>query len=340
MEPNNNINKLNQICNMLPDFCRSYLRETGTQMALTTRIAYGREIQNFLEYLISYHPVFCESKCIDITVDQLKIVTSQDISRYLTHYKDAGNKERTIARKRAALSGFYTYLINNKILQFNPVLAAVKVSIHQSDDVIHLNMDEQDTLLNAVEYGTGLNNRKLLYHKKYKKRDIAIFSLLLDTGLRVSELQGINIYDIDFDNCFVSVVRKGGNIQKVYFSDEVRDILLDYYQERMITDQTLEITDPFFVTLKGDRMTISTIQKLVKKYTTTALPGIGSKLSPHKMRSSFAMAYYEETKDILALQRKLGHKSLQATNIYAKATDKKMSETRNVLSHKRHNVQK
>ena len=159
--------------------------------------------------------------------------------------------------------------------------------------------------------------------------------MLLDTGMRVSELNRINIEDVDFEDCSVVIVRKGGNIQTIYFSDETKGALNDYLEERTAKLHVLAKQDPLFTTLKNERLSIRAIENLVKKYTTSSLPGIGNKLSPHKMRASFAMAYYEEEKDILALQRKLGHKNLAATNIYAKATDTKMKETRSVLENMR-----
>lgn len=335
MKDNNTTKKLLEYCNKLPDCCQSFLLETGTETASSTRLAYAVELFAFFKYLISYSPVFCEKQLKDIEVNDIKLITSQDISRYLTILKDKGLKERTLARKRAALSSYFGYLTNNKIVDYNPVLAAIKVKIHQSDEVVHIDIDEQIKLLKSVEMGDDLTPKQQIYHDRYKLRDYAIILLLLDTGIRVSELHGINIEDVDFENSSVIIVRKGGNVQTIYFSDETGMVLEQYIDVRKQKDVTLLSSEPLFVTLKGARLGVRAIENLVKKYTTTSLPGIGNRLSPHKMRASFAMAFYEEEKDILALQRKLGHKNLAATNIYAKATDKKMKETRSVLEKKR-----
>ena len=152
--------------------------------------------------------------------------------------------------------------------------------------------------------------------------------------MRVSELQGINLHDIDFDNCSIIITRKGGNISTIYFSDEAKEPLYEYYMYRK-NIEGVSGADALFTSAQGVRLSVRAIEKLVKKYATATLPGKGNHISPHKMRSSFAMTFYEETKDILALQRKLGHKSIAVTNIYAKATDEKMKETRNVLPPKR-----
>lgn len=327
--------KIIEYCNILPDICAPFLLETGTEMANTTRLAYAKELNCFFDYLISYHPHFCELEKRKIERPDLRHITSQDVSRYITIYKDQGHAERTTARKRAALSSFFNYMVKNRQLEFNPVLAAAKVKIHQSDEVLYLNIDEQIDFLDAIETGNHLDEKKQVYHAKYKVRDVALITLLLDTGIRVSELHGINVEDIDFDQSSVLITRKGGNLQTIYFSDDTSGRLLEYLEERQIKEHESHISGPFFVTNQGNRLSVRAIEVLVKKYASASVPGKGAKLSPHKMRSSFAMEYYDSTKDILALQRKLGHKNLAATNIYAKATDRKMQETRSVLAQKR-----
>ena len=327
--------KIKLFCDDLPPFCHPFLIDTGLELADTTRLAYAGELNRFFDYLISCTPFFCDKEKRSITLDDLKTITSQDITRYLSICKGMQNKERTIARKRAALSSFFTYLTDNRLIEYNPVRAAQRVKIPKSDTVIHIDMKDQVKLLNMIDTGDCLDDKKKKYHDRYKLRDYALVLLLLDTGIRVSELQGINIIDINYDNSSVQVIRKGGDAQTIYFSDEVGDVLSEYIEARRVKNPALAPTDPLFVSLKGQRLTVRAIEKLVKKYTEAALPGIGQKLSPHKMRSSFAMQFYAAEKDILALQGKLGHKNLTATNIYAKATDAKMKETRSVISNVR-----
>ena len=327
--------KIIRFCNDLPDCCTSFLLETGTEMANSTRLAYARELDWFFDYLINYNPDFAETAKRKISIEQIRQITSQDISRYLTIYKGQGKAERTLARKRAALSRFFTYLTANRQIEFNPVAAAVRVKIHQSDEVLHLDMAEQVRFLDAIDAGTGMTAKQLKQHDKYRLRDVALVTILLDTGMRVSELHGIDIADFDFEECSVIITRKGGNMQTIYFSDETREVLLDYLNERKKKDPYIKPETAFFVTNKGDRLSIRSIEVLIKKYALASIPGKGRKLSPHKMRSSFAMEFYAAEKDILALQRKLGHKNITATNIYAKATDKKMKETRSVLAEQR-----
>lgn len=331
------VEKIMELCHELPVCCESFLMETGTEMANSTRLAYAHELAYFFDYAISYIAAFDYDDKSQITLDDIKLITASDISMYLTVSQMHGLKERTLARKRAALSRFFTYLTNNRMIPFNPVLAATKVKIHTSDDVVHLTANEQVSFIDSVNYGVGLDGNKSKYHDRYRLRDTALFTMLLDTGIRVSEIHGCNVGDVDFKDCSVVVMRKGGNEQHIYFSNETKEILEAYLETRRTPDNGILDADPLFATLNGSRLSIRAIQTLTKKYTSAALPGKG-RLSPHKMRSSFAMAYYEETKDILALQRKLGHKNLTATNIYAKATDKKMQETRSVMENVRNRI--
>ena len=335
LEKENLTKKIFVFCNRLPEFCSPFLLETGTEMANTTRLAYAHELDWFFEYLVNYKPDFCDMDPKDITLEDFKKVNSQDISRYLTIIRDQGRAERTVARKRAALSRFFSYLTANRMVPFNPVNAAVKVKIHQSDEVLHLDMREQIRFLDAVESGDGLTKRQQKHHDRYRLRDLALITMLLDTGMRVSEIHAIDIADLDLDKCSVVIIRKGGNMQTIYFSDECRDCLRDYLDQRKVSHTELNKRSPLFVTTGEKRLSIRAIEVLVKKYAISSIPGKGVKISPHKMRSSFAMEFYAEEKDILALQRKMGHKNITATNIYAKATDKKMRETRSVIEERR-----
>ncbi len=328
--------KLKQISIQLPDVCLPFLLETGTSMAASTRYAYATELRWFFKYLIDESPAFSKIyDIVEISLEDLTQITSRDISKYLTIDKDSGKSEKTVARRRSAISKFFSYLIENRQIDYNPVQASSKVKVHKDSEVVYIDIVEQQKLLSSVDDGSMLDKRKQTYHDRYKKRDIALISLLLDTGIRISELHGMDIKDINFKACSVHILRKGGNKQFIYFSDEIAALLLDYLEERKRNHLYVSDDDPVFVTLKGQRLSIRAIQMLVEKYTESALPQKGKRITPHKLRSSFAMEYYDSTKDILALQKKLGHNSITTTNIYAKATNEKMKETRNVLENKR-----
>ena len=192
--------------------------------------------------------------------------------------------------------------------------------------LIFLTEDEQTDFLNCIEFGTGLSKKQLEYHKDLWIRDYAIVILFLDTGLRVSELRGIRFKDLNIDKCFVNVLRKEDKDEIVYFSDGAADALKNYIDTK--GNDKKEKENYIFTDLKGNQLSVKAIENMVKKYAAAALPG--KKISPHKLRSSFAMSFYKATNnDILLLQKRMSHKNITTTNIYAKASDEAVKESRN-----------
>ena len=312
-------NKIKAIKKELPDSCVPFIEETGTEMSASTRYSYATELMWFFKYLIDEIPDFNHIYTVkQFQLDDIKKITSQDISKYLSQDKDKGHAEKTVSRRRSAISRFFTFLMDRRLIEYNPVPAASKVR-----------------LLTTVDNGCKLTKHEQAYHDRYRRRDIALISLILDTGVRISELFRMDIKDVNFENCSIYILRKGGDKKYVYFSDGVKELLLDYIEERKRNRLYISDNDPLFVTLKGARLSIRAIQVLVHKYASSSVPEKGNLITPHKLRASFAMEYYDTTKDILALQKKMGHNSVTTTNIYAKATEQKMKETRNILEHKR-----
>lgn len=321
-----------ELMNALPECTRSYLMTGLSENTLTTKIAYARDIRYFLEFAVNCYPYFPEKSIKEITFDDLERITAEDINVYLFTMKDQGLGEKTRARKKSAISAMYNYMINaQRKMTYNPVSGSTKIRLPEKDFVIYLTREEQEKLLNTIRYGTGLTKGQLSYHEHYKVRDLAIIFLFLDTGLRVSELNSINVKDVSLDDFTVVVQRKGRNkIQMIYYSDESAEYIKDYLEERKARGDLFHGDDPLFVTLEGNRLSVREIQSMVKKYVAAALPEKTHSISPHKLRSSFAMEFYRASdKDILTLQKRMGHKSILTTNIYAKAADAEIKESRN-----------
>ena len=311
----------------VPEICEDFLTNTANEMAYSTRMCYALELKTFFSWLSANEKIAGKTAAYS----DLEKLSPSDISKYLVFCKDNNCAERTIARKRATLSSYFSFLINNKYIKFNPVMGSTRVKIHSSDSVNHIDIHNQIDFLEEISSGENLSVRQKVYHKKYFLRDYAIVLFFLDTGVRVSELHKLNIADIDFNECFALITRKGGNEQHVYFSDETKGILLEYLQYRKTFELEILNKSPLFVTLKGNRLAIRSIQKIVQKYAAASSNPDINRVTVHRLRASFAMAFYKETKDILTLQRKLGHSSIQSTNVYAKATDKTMKDTRAIM---------
>ena len=154
-------------------------------------------------------------------------------------------------------------------------------------------------------------------------RDLAILTLFLDTGIRVSELVGINIDDIDFSLNGFLVTRKGGNQAILYFPDEVAEVLRDYLKVRLNISPLEGHEDALFLSLQRKRISVRAVQVMVKKYATLAAP-LKKHLSPHKLRSTFGTNLYHETGDIYLVADVLGHSDVNTTRRhYAAMSDER-----------------
>jgi site-specific recombinase XerD len=161
---------------------------------------------------------------------------------------------------------------------------------------------------------------KKLYYEKNKLRNLAIFTLLLGTGIRISECVGLDISDIDFKNSRIKIVRKGGKEDFVYFGPEVEKALADYLEQSRngITPITGH-ENALFLSIQKRRMTPRAIENLVSEYASqiTTIKHI----TPHKLRSTYGTTLYRETGDIYLVAEVLGHNDVNTTKKHYAALD-------------------
>lgn len=330
--------KIETLTKKMPGFVTDFIYNFNHTDKIATMFEYSRDIYDFLQYMVGFLPEFCDKEIMDLTLEDLAAVEPMDITRYFTVLRGTSEKnlkETTIKRRRASLSSMFSFFVSNGLINKNPVSATKTIKIPEKE-VIYLTNEEQKVLLDTVRSGANLSKDASKYHNKYEERDAALFLLLLDTGLRVSEMLDTDIIDYDLEVCSVVVRRKGGDIQKVYYSDECCEYLESYFDSQRLKYKVSDKDIPAFTTLKGERLGVRAVEKLVKKYVEACMPDKTKLISPHKLRSSFAMSFYEASNNnILLLQKKLNHKSITTTNIYAKASDKEMEETRCLLQGRR-----
>ena len=223
---------------------------------------------------------------------------------------DVTNEERGKSRKLASLRSFYNYFYKNEMIQTNPASLVSMPKLH-SKEIIRLEPNEVAQLLDQVEAGTKLTPKQAAYHAKTKVRDLALLTLLLGTGIRVSECVGLNIYDVDFDNMGIKVRRKGGYEDIVYFGEEVEKALLDYMDQRERLIPVSGHEDALFLSMQNKRLTVRSVENLVKKY--SSLVTSLKKITPHKLRSTYGTNLYQETGDIYLVADVLGHKDVNTT---------------------------
>ena len=316
---------LRNLLKELPPFCRQFFIGIEPTTASRTRIAYAYDIGCFFEYLHTVNPVCQRMEIREFPITILDQITPMDIEEYLSYLryyeKDAvehTNDERGIKRKLASLRSFYRYFFKNELIQNDPAVKVDMPKIHEKD-IIRLDVDEVARLLDEVESGENLTERQRKYHDKTKVRDLALLTLLLGTGIRVSECVGLDMEDVDFRNNGIRIHRKGGAEVVVYFGEEVRTALLDYMVERQKITAEDGSVHALFLSMQNRRINVRSVENLVKKYSrlVTSLKHI----TPHKLRSTYGTSLYRETGDIYLVADVLGHKDVNTTRKHYAALD-------------------
>lgn len=328
-----NIQKLNNIIeNDLPAFCEDYFVGISARTTPLTRLNYAYDLRTFFDYVSAR--IF-KKPATEITLENIESLSPIHIESYLNYlelYKDENgaivrNSDHGKSRKLAAIRSLVRYFERKELLRYNPTASVDTPKLH-TKEIIRLSHNEIGTMIDTVDSGNGLSSRQQKYQENTKLRDLAMISLFLGTGIRVSELVGIDVDDVNFaDNSFV-VTRKGGSRVILYFNDEVKGYLYDYYKIRT-ADKSLADEPALFLSLQKRRITTRAVENIVKKYAQIATPL--KHITPHKLRSTFGTELYRSTGDIYAVAHVLGHKDVNTTRKhYAAISDdvrKKAAET-------------
>ena len=320
--------KINQMLeDDLPDFCREFFIGIQSRTSPLTRLNYAYDLKVFFRFLVSEIKNFKNCSAKDLAVKDLEKISSFDLEfylNYLTCYYGADgrqikNSENGKARKLSAVRHLYKYFFKKGSLTSNMAKRVDTPKIHDKE-IVRLEKEEIPAILTAAETGDGLGGRQESFHKHTKIRDSAIIALFLGTGIRNSELVGLNTDDVDFSNNSFVVTRKGGNRVILYFNDEVGGFLRDYYEQRLANKAASPDDKALFLSLQNSRITTRAVQNIVKKYSGVAAPL--KKITPHKLRSTFGTQLYRNTGDIYVVADVLGHKDVNTTKKhYAAITD-------------------
>lgn len=318
--------KLREVLKTLPPFCKDFFRAIDATTTTKTRISYAYDIRIFFQFLLDENPTFRNISMTDFTVDvldQIKAVDLEEYEEYLKVYKNGDktetNGERGLKRKISSLRSFYAYYYKREMIHTNPTVLIDVPKIHQKS-IIRLDTDEVAMLLDYIEHcGDSLTGQKRVYYEKTKERDLALVTLLLGTGIRVSECVGLDVEDVDFKNNGIKVTRKGGNEMVVYFGAEVERALRNYLAVREGITPVAGHEHALFYSTQRRRIGVQAVENLVQKYarqiTTT------KKITPHKLRSTYGTALYQETGDIYLVADVLGHKDVNTTKKHYAALD-------------------
>ncbi len=311
----NCLNKIDDITKDMPSYVYEFIIGRTEYTSPLTRLNYCLDLRIFFNYLIKN--VYRGKNIKDITLLELEKLTLSDFENFLaflSHYiingKEETNNERGKARKLAAVRAFFKYLYFKGLITSN-VSAKVSLPKLHEKEIIRLDVNEMVKLVSLAENGENLSKHQKAYHKNTKIRDVAIIMMFLGTGIRNSELVGLNVDDINFDDLSFVVTRKGGNRTILYISEEVANALKAWLDYR----NNIKDLDPkekaLFLSLQNTRITTRSIQQLVKKYAKVVTPL--KNITPHKLRSTFGTNLYNETGDIYLVADFLGHSDVNTT---------------------------
>ncbi|MBM7624128.1 tyrosine recombinase XerC [Sporohalobacter salinus] len=222
------------------------------------------------------------------------------------------NSPATRNRKLYSLRSFFNYLIKQDLLESNPthVIEATKSNLQA--EPIYLRLDDAKRYIKTIRD----SNSSLAI------RDLAIVKVFIHCGLRVSELVNLNLDDIDYQDESIKFYGKGNKERYVPLHGDVIETIKKYLTYReTITPSNEDAKEALFLSTRGNRINVRTVQKMVKKYAKKAGVRNASKITPHKLRHTFASLLYQKTKDLRVLQDLLGHSNISTTQIYTH-TDK------------------
>ena len=310
-----NLDRIDRLLEELPYFCEDFLRGVETRTSTLTRLNYVYDLRIFFDFLVKKR--FRGKQVRELTLEDIEQVTDTDIEiflSYLSNYQFGDKRlscdERAKARKLSTVRSMFKYFFNKGLIEVNNTAKVSTPKLHDKE-IVRLESDEVSSLLDTAEEGNGLSPHAAGYHDKTKIRDTAILTLFLGTGIRISELVGLNDESIDFSTNSFVVTRKGGNHAILYFSEEVGDALAAYLAQKQDDPRVPEDEHALFLSLQYRRITVRAVENLVKKYARIVSPL--KKITPHKLRSTYGTALYRETGDIYIVADVLGHRDVNTT---------------------------
>ena len=311
------IEKMRAVLKELPAFATKFFRSIEDVTAAKTKLAYAYDLRVFFTFLKNNNPSLKDTAIHDFPLSILEQITREDIEEYLEYcslYEKDGlelqNTELGKKRKLASLRSFYKYYFTSELITKNPAELVPMPKIHEKN-ITRLEPDETARLLDLVEDGDQLTAREKRYHDKTGVRDLALMTLLLGTGIRVSECVGLDLSDVDFSTNGILIRRKGGKEQVVYFGDEVEEALKDYLKQRHHIIPEEGHDQALFLSLQNRRISVRAVENLVKKYASRITTM--KKITPHKLRSTYGTSLYRETGDIYLVADVLGHSDVNTT---------------------------
>lgn len=339
-KPDNIVEKENEIflkCQAiegeLPSFMRSYFAYLRGNVLPMTRLSYLHEIKFFLNYLINETDLTKADDTRKIKAEEFNEITAADINLFIDYCRryvvDDGktvtmyeNGNKTLARKKSSISVLFKQLYRDGIIDKNITDAfdTIRVPKPGEREIKALQDDEVMIMLDAVTTGAGLTEHEKKYWEKTKLRDKAILTIFVTYGLRLSELQQLNVSSFNFSRGEFKIYRKRGKESTMPVNRSIEMVVTDYIKNERshITPATEGDEDALFLSMQGKRITERAIRELVKKYTSIAMGTSRSGgYSPHKLRATAATSLIGRGNSIFDVQALLDHEQVTTTQLYA-----------------------
>ena len=317
----------------MPKYLRGYFAYLKGNVLPRTRYEYLRDLQFFFRYLINETDLTSADAPSDIRLEEINSIKSVDINIFIDYCRKYSvedddqivvyeNSNRTLARKKSSLSVFFKQLYRDGLIDNNITdgFDPIRVPKASEREIKALQDDEVMIMLDAVSTGANLTPREKQFWEKTKKRDKAILVVFLTYGLRLFELQQLNVSSFNFTRGEFKIYRKRDKEAVMPLNKSVTQVVRDYIDNERKEDSELdpEHQDALFLSLQGKRMTERQIRELVKKYTSI---GLGTSrhegYSPHKLRATAATSLIGRGNSIFDVQELLDHEQVTTTQLYA-----------------------
>lgn len=318
----------------LPKYLRGFFAYLKGNVLPRTREAYLHDIRFFFQYLIEETDLTDAEETSKVKLDELQEVQAVDVNMFIDYcrkYKVETDKNvyiyentnKTLARKKSSISVLFKYLYRDGLVEKNITdgFDPIRVPRPGEKEIKALQDDEVMIMLDAVSSGQGLTNHERSYWEKTKLRDKAILILFLTYGLRLSELQQLNVSSFNFKRGEFKIYRKRGKESLMPLNKSATAVIYDYIDNERLSDEHLEYEhkDALFLSLQGKRMTERQIRELVKKYTSIALKTTRKAgYSPHKLRATAATSLIGRGNSIFDVAALLDHEQVTTTQLYAR----------------------
>ena len=329
----------------LPNFLRPYFAYLKGNVLPMTRLAYLHDVRFFMNYLINETDLTKASVPKEIKSDEMNEIVAADINLYIDYCRkymvDNGdtvtvyeNNNKSLARKKSSVSVLFKQLYRDGIVETNITdgFDPIRVAKPGEHEIKALQDDEVMIMLDAVTNGTGLTDHERTYWEKTKLRDKAILVMFVTYGLRLSELQQLNLSSFNFSRGEFKIYRKRGKESIMPLNRSVEMVLNDYIssERNTVIPENSAAEDALFLSLQGKRITERAIRELVKKYTSIALnTSRRAGYSPHKLRATAATSLIGRGNSIYDVAALLDHEQVTTTQLYAQH---KMNVKRDLVS--------